>query len=158
MNYRIIEKEDFRIVGIMRRVPLVYEGVNPAITAMLSELNEGLIATLKSLSNVEPLGMISASTNFSEGRQDGGEVLVTVTDEGPGLPPADLERVFDSFYRVRKGDQVRAGTGLGLAICRGFVEAMGGTITAANRADRSGAVFTIRMPADAQPNRVEPQS
>ncbi len=74
MNYRIVEKEDFRIVGIMRRVPLVYEGVNPAITAMLSELNEGLIATLKSLSNVEPLGMISASTNFSEGRQDGGEV------------------------------------------------------------------------------------
>jgi len=91
-------------------------------------------------------------------RQDGNQVLVTVTDEGPGLPPADLERVFDSFYRVRKGDQVRAGTGLGLAICRGFVEAMGGTITAANRADHSGAIFTIRMPADAQPNQVEPQT
>jgi two-component system sensor histidine kinase KdpD len=91
-------------------------------------------------------------------RQESREVLVTVTDEGPGLPPADLERVFDSFYRVRKGDQVRAGTGLGLAICRGFVEAMGGTITAANRTDRSGAVFTIRMPADAQPNQVEPQT
>jgi two-component system sensor histidine kinase KdpD len=41
---------------------------------------------------------------------------------------------------------VRAGTGLGLAISRGFVEAMQGTITAANRADRSGAVFTIRLP------------
>jgi two-component system sensor histidine kinase KdpD len=91
-------------------------------------------------------------------RQDGREVLVTVTDEGPGLPPSDLERVFDSFYRVRKGDQVRAGTGLGLAICRGFVEAMGGTITAANRTDRGGAIFTIRMPADAPPNQVEPQT
>lgn len=90
-------------------------------------------------------------------RQDGREVLVTVTDEGPGLPPSDLERVFDSFYRVSKGDQVRAGTGLGLAICRGFVEAMGGTITAANRTDRSGAVFTIRMPADSQPKPLEPQ-
>jgi two-component system sensor histidine kinase KdpD len=67
-------------------------------------------------------------------------------DEGPGIPPADLERVFDTFYRVRKGDQVRAGTGLGLSICRGFIEAMGGTITAANRTDRSGAAFTIRMP------------
>jgi two-component system sensor histidine kinase KdpD len=54
--------------------------------------------------------------------------------------------VFDSFYRVRKVDQVRAGTGLGLSICRGFVEAMGGTISAANRQDRSGALFTIRMP------------
>ena len=83
---------------------------------------------------------------------------MTVTDEGPGLPPADLERVFDSFYRVRKGDQVRAGTGLGLAICRGFVEAMGGTITAANRPNRSGAVFTIRMPAEATPEQLESKS
>ena len=71
-------------------------------------------------------------------------------DEGPGIPPADLERIFDSFYRVRKRDQVRAGTGLGLSICRGFIEAMGGTITAANRSDRPGAVFTIRMPRPAQ--------
>ncbi|MNL62511.1 Sensor protein KdpD [compost metagenome] len=62
------------------------------------------------------------------------------------MPPEDLERIFDSFYRVRKSDQVRAGTGLGLAICRGFVEAMGGTIRAHNRSDRSGAIFTIRMP------------
>jgi two-component system sensor histidine kinase KdpD len=70
-------------------------------------------------------------------------------DEGPGIPPGDLERIFDTFYRVRKRDQVRAGTGLGLSICRGFIEAMGGTITAANRTDRSGAVFTIRMPKPA---------
>ena len=45
------------------------------------------------------------------------------------------------------GDRQRAGTGLGLAICRGFVEAMGGTISAANRDDRSGAVFTITVAA-----------
>jgi two-component system sensor histidine kinase KdpD len=72
--------------------------------------------------------------------------LVRVSDEGPGIPPADLERVFDTFYRVRKGDHVRAGTGLGLSICRGFVEAMGGTIAAENRTDRSGAVFTVSLP------------
>ena len=48
-----------------------------------------------------------------------------------------------------RSDSRRAGTGLGLAICRGFVEAMGGTITAANRADRSGAVFTISFPVAA---------
>jgi two-component system sensor histidine kinase KdpD len=77
---------------------------------------------------------------------DGGFVLLQVMDEGPGIPPADLERVFDTFYRVRKSDQVRAGTGLGLSICRGFVEAMGGTIQAENRTDRPGAVFTIKMP------------
>ena len=50
----------------------------------------------------------------------------------------DLEHIFDKFYRAQKGDQVRAGTGLGLAISRGFVEAMRGTITAANRTDRTG--------------------
>jgi two-component system sensor histidine kinase KdpD len=50
---------------------------------------------------------------------------------------------------VHKEDQVRAGTGLGLAISRGFVEAMRGTITASNRSDRSGAVFTITLPVPA---------
>ncbi len=67
---------------------------------------------------------------------------IDLMDEGDGLPEEDTERVFDKFYRARKGDRVRAGTGLGLAISRGFVEAMGGTITAANRRDRSGACFT----------------
>jgi len=69
-----------------------------------------------------------------------------VLDEGDGIPPAELEHIFDKFYRVEKGDRVRAGTGLGLAISRGFVEAMHGTITAANRTDRTGAVFAIRLP------------
>jgi two-component system sensor histidine kinase KdpD len=73
-------------------------------------------------------------------------VSLQVLDEGDGIPPGDLEHIFDKFYRVQKGDQVRAGTGLGLAISRGFIEAMQGTITAANRTDRSGAVFTIRLP------------
>jgi two-component system, OmpR family, sensor histidine kinase KdpD len=57
--------------------------------------------------------------------------------------------VFDKFYRAQKGDHVRPGTGLGLAISRGFVEAMHGTITAANRTDRSGAMLTIRLPIPA---------
>lgn len=73
-------------------------------------------------------------------------LLLRVSDEGPGIPAADLARVFDMFYRVRKADSVPAGTGLGLAICRGFVEAMGGTVSAANRPGRSGAMFTIRLP------------
>lgn len=78
--------------------------------------------------------------------RDKESVLLQVTDEGTGIPPADLEQVFDKFYRANKGDHVRAGTGLGLAISRGFVEAMHGTISAANRVDRSGAVLTIRLP------------
>jgi two-component system sensor histidine kinase KdpD len=74
-------------------------------------------------------------------------VVVRVRDEGSGIPAADLERIYDKFYRVHQSDRQRVGTGLGLAICRGFIEAMGGSITAGNRVDRSGAVFTIRFPA-----------
>lgn len=73
-------------------------------------------------------------------------VELTVSDEGPGIPTEDRERVFEMFHRVNKGDRQRAGTGLGLSICRGFVEVLGGTIQAANRLDGPGAVFTITFP------------
>ena len=63
--------------------------------------------------------------------------------------------MFDKFYRVGGADRRRAGTGLGLAICRGFVEAMHGTITAANRTDRTGAVFTITLPVPVNAGRLE---
>ncbi len=76
----------------------------------------------------------------------GNRVTLRILDEGEGIPAADLEKIFDKFYRAREGDSKRAGTGLGLAICRGFVEAMGGTIAAANRTERKGAVFTITLP------------
>ncbi len=81
-------------------------------------------------------------------RRDRGAVAIEVSDEGPGIPPGDLERVFDKFSRVQQQDRQRAGTGLGLAICRGFIAAMGGSIVAANRSDHSGAVFTVRLPAE----------
>jgi two-component system sensor histidine kinase KdpD len=82
-------------------------------------------------------------------------VCLQILDEGEGIPSGDLERIFDKFYRVKKGDQVLAGTGLGLGISRGFVEAMNGTITAANRTDRTGAVFTIRLPVPAEPKQLD---
>jgi two-component system, OmpR family, sensor histidine kinase KdpD len=85
-----------------------------------------------------------------ESWRDSGSVCLQILDEGDGIPAAELEHIFDKFHRAYKGDQVRAGTGLGLAISRGFVEAMHGTITAANRSDRSGAVFTIRLPVPAE--------
>jgi two-component system sensor histidine kinase KdpD len=77
-------------------------------------------------------------------------VSLQVADEGDGIPPDELESVFDKFYRAQKGDHVRPGTGLGLAISRGFIEAMEGRITAANRTDRSGAVITVRLPIPAE--------
>ena len=75
--------------------------------------------------------------------------------KGRAFPPPTWSSIFDKFYRAQKGDQVRAGTGLGLAISRGFVEAMHGTISAANRTDRAGAVFTIRLPIPATTERLD---
>jgi two-component system sensor histidine kinase KdpD len=93
-----------------------------------------------------------------EARREGGLVQLRVLDQGDGIPPADLERIFDKFYRVQAADRKRAGTGLGLAICRGFVEALGGTIEAGNRRDGSGAIFTITLPAPPPDTPDRPQA
>lgn len=70
MNYRIVEKEAFNLVGFKKRVPIVFEGVNPEIAKMTELLTPEIIKELKGISNVEPRGIISASTNFSEGRME----------------------------------------------------------------------------------------
>jgi len=88
-------------------------------------------------------------------RRERDQVVLEVADEGHGIPPDELESVFDKFYRAQKGDHVRPGTGLGLAISRGFVEAMRGTISAANRRDRSGAILAIRLPVPAQTHALD---
>jgi two-component system sensor histidine kinase KdpD len=87
--------------------------------------------------------------------RSGDTVCLRVLDEGSGIPAGDLEHIFDKFYRAQKTDQVRAGTGLGLAISRGFVEAMHGTIVAANRTDRTGAAFTISLPIPRERQRLD---
>lgn len=70
MNYRIVEKEAFKIVGLKKRVPIIFEGVNHEIAEMWQSLTPEKIMELKSLSNIEPMGMLSASVNFSETRMD----------------------------------------------------------------------------------------
>ena len=70
MNYRIVEKESFKLVGYKKRVPIIFEGVNPEIAKMAELLSSEAIKQLKAISDVEPTGIISASTNFSEGRME----------------------------------------------------------------------------------------
>jgi two-component system sensor histidine kinase KdpD len=79
----------------------------------------------------------------------GDQVRLSIADEGDGIPPADVERIFDKFYRVQASDKKRAGTGLGLAISRGFIESVGGTLMATNRMAGRGAMFTITLPVPA---------
>ena len=76
---------------------------------------------------------------------DGKQVVVEVKDAGIGIPPDDLERIFDKFYRVLQQPHSIAGTGLGLSICKGIIEAHGGTIWAANN-PTGGVTLTFTLP------------
>jgi two-component system phosphate regulon sensor histidine kinase PhoR len=79
-------------------------------------------------------------------RAEGDHVALTISDEGPGLPDSDLERVFERFYRVDKSRTADpGGTGLGLSIARHLVELQGGRVTARNNST-AGATFTILLP------------
>ena len=81
-------------------------------------------------------------------RQEGTDVVLSVTDEGPGVKQGELERIFEKFYRGGRPDGRKAGTGLGLSISRRLVEAMGGTIVAQSPAvRRRGTRFVVRLPA-----------
>lgn len=85
-------------------------------------------------------------------RRDGSDVLISVTDMGRGIPPEDLERVFDKFYRRGKPDGRSPGTGLGLSIARGFITAMGGRIQAESPAvKKKGTRIVMRFPASDRP-------
>jgi two-component system phosphate regulon sensor histidine kinase PhoR len=86
---------------------------------------------------------------LASARRDG-RIVLTVTDSGPGIPEADLPRVFERFYRVDKARSRNSrdpgGTGLGLAIVKHLVGLHGGTVAVANRPE-GGATFTIELPA-----------
>jgi two-component system sensor histidine kinase KdpD len=85
-------------------------------------------------------------------RREDDEVVISVTDDGVGVKPADLERIFEKFYRGGRSDGRKAGTGLGLSIARGLVEAMGGTIVAQSpAARRRGTRLLMRFAAAEQP-------
>jgi two-component system sensor histidine kinase KdpD len=88
----------------------------------------------------------SGSTVSIQAGRDTAGVRLQIMDEGNGIPPGDLNRMFDQFHLPCADDRRRLGAGMQLAVCRGYIEAMGGTIAAGNRTDRGGAVFTITFP------------
>jgi two-component system, OmpR family, sensor histidine kinase KdpD len=105
-------------------------------------LEQALVNLLDNAIKYSPVGSEILMTAHT--RDD--RIVLTVEDEGPGIPLSELPQIFDKFYRVRKADHGVAGTGLGLSVARGFIEAFGGTLAATNRSDRSGAIFTMTIP------------
>jgi two-component system, OmpR family, sensor histidine kinase KdpD len=87
---------------------------------------------------------------------EGARAMVSVSDEGPGIPAEVRDSVFDVFYRVRAGDKQAAGTGLGLSICRGLVEAHGGRIEALPGPGGRGTTIAFWLPVQPVPPIASP--
>ncbi|WP_313523752.1 sensor histidine kinase KdpD [Shinella sp.] len=121
--------------GIAPDLPLI-EGDNVLLGQVLFNLLDNAVK----FGGEEPVNVYA--------RRDGQDVLISVTDLGKGIPPAEIDRVFEKFYRRGKPDGRSPGTGLGLSIARGFVEAMGGKIQAESPAvKKRGTRIVIRFPA-----------
>jgi two-component system sensor histidine kinase KdpD len=111
----------------------------PLVRVDFGLLGQALANVLHNAAVHTPVGTAVQVSAEVQGR----ELLITVADRGPGLPPGSLERVFDKFYRASGAPA--GGSGLGLSIARGFVEAQGGRMVAANRTG-GGAAFTLALP------------
>ena len=113
-----------------------------AVMADQAKLHDVLRNLVENANNYTPDGAdIRIATTAGPG-----QVTLTVSDSGPGIPPDDLSRVFERFYRVDKSRSRPGGTGLGLAIVKHLVELHGGSVRADNRAE-GGALFVVTLPA-----------
>jgi two-component system sensor histidine kinase KdpD len=106
-------------------------------------IGQALANVLENAAKYAPAG----STIHVGAKQSASTVILAVSDEGPGIPEAEREKVFDLFYRVAEGDRRPTGTGLGLAIVRGFIEAHGGRVRACAGAQGRGTTIEMDIPA-----------
>ncbi len=124
--------------------------VDPAVPLVFADpvlLEQVLVNTLDNAAKYSPPGgRIGIVVAWRHGAAE-----IRVADDGPGIPEADRERVFDMFHRVRAGDTQAAGTGLGLSICRGLVAAHGGTIRAEAGAGGVGTEIIVTLPSSLPP-------
>ena len=130
--------------GAVRLVADLAEGSDLTVTGVegrLVQVFQNLIVNAVSFS---PPG----ATVTLAARRDGPTVEVTVADHGPGIPDGKLAAIFDRFYTERPaGEKFGTHSGLGLSISKQIIDAHHGTITAANRTDGPGALFTVRLAA-----------
>lgn len=80
--------------------------------------------------------------------KEGDVVLLSVRDNGRGVPEDQYEKIFEKYTRFVRSDQQNAGTGLGLPICREIMRVLGGAVVVSAPQDKQGAVFTLRFPVE----------
>jgi two-component system sensor histidine kinase KdpD len=115
----------------------------PEINADAAQLERAFANLLENASRYSGDAPVSVNASLV-----GHKVVVSVVDHGPGIPPAERERIFEPFYRGRMaGDERWTGSGLGLAIARGFVEGNGGTLTVQSLPGQ-GTSFVISLPVE----------
>ena len=126
-----------------RGVRVVVQGDAPAVLGDRDRLQQVVANLADNASRMTPRG----GTVTVALAADGDHALLSVLDEGPGIPEADLPRLFDRFYRAQLSrDRSTGGAGLGLAIVKAIVTAHAGELEVANRPE-GGARFTVRLPA-----------
>jgi two-component system sensor histidine kinase KdpD len=127
-------------------------GADLEVQADAALLEQALVNVLDNAAKYSPQGAVVRVRARPQGQQ----ISIAISDEGVGIPPDDLDRVFDSFFRIQRRDRTGPGIGLGLAITRGLIEAMGGTIAARSpnpdtaRGGLPGTVVTIVLPRAAK--------
>ena len=140
---RLIEKGRQRVLALEPDRPVLAE-VQPGLTVIVDEalLSRALDNVLD---NARKYGGGPRAPIKVEARRDDGEVVLAVSDTGTGIPPQELELIFDPFYRGTTVRTRESGFGLGLALARRVVEAHGGNIRASN-VDGGGARIEMRLP------------
>lgn len=114
----------------------------PAVRADRTLLGQVLVNLIENAVKFSP----DASTIRIAARLEQERIHLGVADQGPGIAPEQRQRVFDLFQRAEQGDTAVAGAGLGLSICKGFIEAMDGTISAKEGSDGTGTLIEIELP------------
>jgi K+-sensing histidine kinase KdpD len=138
-----------RAETVMRdhQVALALEGGLPPVSVDAASITEAIYILLDNASKYAPAG---TTITIGASRDEEGEVRITVSDEGPGIPAALRERVFEKFFRVpgrESHDPHRGGVGLGLPIARRLIEAQAGRIWIPAPAAERGTTVVVMLPA-----------
>ena len=143
------------IVMVLAGLSLVDAGVAtmllppepPLLHVHAALIEQALVNVLENAARFSPSqGRLRISVD-----SDAQELRFSVSDQGPGIPAYEREKIFDMFYTAARGDRGGQGTGLGLAICQGMIGAHGGRVSVSEGIDGHGATLTLHLPLHPQP-------